>query len=88
MPSRRAGDLEIHIAVVIFGARDVGEDGVLVAFLHQTHRHAAHMRGERHAGIHQRERRAANGRHGAGTVRFQNVADHAHACRGTSLRRE
>ena len=36
----RAGDLEVHVAVVIFGAGDVGEDGVLVAFLHQAHRDA------------------------------------------------
>ena len=35
----RSGNLEIHVAVMIFGARDVGQDGVLVAFLHQTHRH-------------------------------------------------
>ena len=74
----RAGDLEIHVAVVIFGARDVGQNGVLVAFLHQAHRDAAHGRGlDRNAGIHQGERSAANGRHRAGTVGFQDVAHHA-----------
>ena len=73
----RAGDFEIHIAVVIFGARDVGEDGVFVAFLDQAHGDAAHGRGHRHAGIHQRQGRAADRRHGTGTVGFQNVADHA-----------
>ena len=29
MPVARSGNLEIHVAVVIFGASDVGEDGVL-----------------------------------------------------------
>ena len=33
----RAGNFEIHVAVVIFGAGDVGEDRVLIAFDHQTH---------------------------------------------------
>ena len=39
---RGAGDLEVHVAVVIFGARDVGQNGVIVAFLHQAHRDARH----------------------------------------------
>ena len=82
-----AGDLEIHVAVVIFGARDVGQDGVLVAFLHQAHRHAADRSRDRHAGIHQREAGAADGGHGAGTVRFQNVADHAQRVGELRLRR-
>ena len=34
----RAGNLEIHVAVMIFGAGDVGEDGVLIALDHQSHR--------------------------------------------------
>jgi len=37
----RAGHLEIHIAVVVFGARDIGEDGVIVALLHHSHRDSA-----------------------------------------------
>ena len=37
MPCARPGDLEIHVAVVIFGAGDVGQDGVILAFQHQTH---------------------------------------------------
>ncbi len=40
----RAGDLEVHVAVMIFGAGDVGEDGVVVAFLHQAHGDAGHRR--------------------------------------------
>jgi hypothetical protein len=38
----RSGHLEVHIAVVVFGAGNVGEDGVIVALLHQAHRHAGH----------------------------------------------
>ena len=77
----RARHLEIHIAVMIFGAGDVGEDGVLVALLHQAHGHAAHGRGHWHAGIHQRQARAANRSHRARSIRFQNVADHAQRVR-------
>src|SRR5262249_25908188 len=32
-----AGDLEVHIAVMVFGAGNVGEDGVGIFFLHQAH---------------------------------------------------
>ncbi len=77
IPVFRAGDFEVHIAVMIFGARDVGQDGVFVAFLHQTHRHAADRSGDRHARIHQRDAGAADGRHRTRTVRFENVAHHA-----------
>ena len=37
----RTGYLEVHVAVVIFGTRNVGQDGVLVAFFHQTHRNTS-----------------------------------------------
>ena len=37
-PLRGAGDLEVHVAEVIFIAEDVGQDGEIVAFLDQTHR--------------------------------------------------
>ena len=32
-----AGDLEVHVAEVILGAQDVGEDSDLVAFLDEAH---------------------------------------------------
>ena len=35
MPLLGAGHLEVHVAEVVFGAQDVGEDGDLVAFLDQ-----------------------------------------------------
>ena len=84
----RAGDLEIHVAVVVFRARDVGQDGVLLAFHHQAHGDAAHVSGQRNAGIHQRQRGAADRGLRTGTVRFQNVADHAHGVGELVLVRE
>ena len=72
-----AGDLEVHVAVVIFGAGDVGEDGVVVAFLHQAHGDARHRSRNRHTGIHQRQGGAADRGHRARAVRLENVADHA-----------
>ena len=59
----RAGDLEVHVAVVVLGAGDVGEDGVVVAFLHEAHRDAGDRTLERDAGLHERERCAADGGH-------------------------
>ena len=72
-----SGDLEVHIAVVIFRAGDVGQDGVVVALLDQAHRDAGDRRLERNAGIHQRQAGSADRRHRRRTVRLQNVGDDA-----------
>ena len=71
----RAGDLEVHVAVVVFGAGNVGEDGVLAALLvhHEPHRDAGDRLLDRHAGVHHRERSAAHGRHRRGAVRLEDV---------------
>ncbi len=74
----RAGDLEIHVAVMIFRARDVGQNRVILAFEHQAHRDARYRSRQRHTGVHQRKRRAANRRHRARSVRFHDVAHDAH----------
>ena len=60
-----AGDLEVHVAVVILGAGNVRQDGVFAGLLvhDQPHRHAGHRRAQRHAGIHHRQRAAADRRH-------------------------
>ena len=73
-----AGDFEVHVAVVIFGARDIGQDGVVVVFLHQSHGHARNRRLQRHARIHERKRSSANRSHRRRSIRFQNIGDHAH----------
>src|SRR5207253_8817289 len=70
--------LEVHVAVMIFGAGDIGEDGVVLAFDDQAHRNAAYVGPERDARIHQRDRSAAHGGLRAATVGFHNVAHHAH----------
>ena len=62
---------------MIFGARDVGKDGVLVAFLHQTHGNARHRRLHRNTRVHQGQRSAADRRHRGRTIRFQNVGNDA-----------
>ena len=74
----RSGDLEVHVAVMVFGARDVGQDGILIAFLNQAHRHAGNGSLQRNAGIHHAERSSANGCHRGRSVRLQNVGDDAH----------
>ena len=72
-----AGDLEIHVAQVILVSHDVGEDGIPFTFLDQAHRDAGHGRQRWHAGIHQCQAGATNGRHGTGTIGFGDLRDHA-----------
>src|SRR5581483_5951849 len=67
---RGARHFEIHIAEVIFVPENVGEHGEAVVFFDETHRHARHGRRHRHAGVHEREARAAHRRHRARAVRF------------------
>ena len=84
----RSGHFEVHVAVVILGAGDVGEDGVLIALHHQAHRNSGARSLERHARVHQRKRSAAHGGHRRRTVRFQNVGNHAHGVREIRFRRK
>ena len=53
MPSLGARDLEVHVAVMVFGTGDVGQDRVSIAFHHQAHRNARDRLLDRHAGVHQ-----------------------------------
>ncbi len=55
-----AGDLEVHVAEMILVAEDVGQHGEAVLFLDEAHGDARHRLLQRHAGIHQRERGAAD----------------------------
>src|SRR5829696_6362234 len=72
-----AGDLEVHVAQVVLDAGDVGEHHVVLTLLDEAHRHTGHRRLQRHAGVHQRERRAADRRHRARAVRLEDVGDDA-----------
>ena len=76
-----ARDLEVHVAQVILGAEDVGEDRVRSSFLDQSHRDAGNRRVNRHARIEQRERAAAHTRHRRRAVRLEHVGDDANRVR-------
>src|SRR5581483_521629 len=73
----RTGDLEVHVTEVVLGALDVGQDHVVVALLDEAHRDAAHRCGDRHARVHQRERRAAHRAHRRRAVRLERLRDDA-----------
>ena len=69
-----ARDLEVHVAVVVLGARDVEiEDRPLAGRLvqHEAHRRAGDRRAEQHAGIHHRQGAAADRGHRRRSVRLR-----------------
>src|SRR5688572_15210914 len=76
-PVARAADLEVHVAEVIFLAHDVGEQLVLLAFLHEADRNARDGLRDGHARVHQGQRPAAARRHRARTVALEDVTDDA-----------
>src|SRR5690554_4185146 len=65
-----AGHLEVHVAQVILVTENVAEHGELLAFQDQAHGDTGHRTCQRHAGIHQRQRGAADGRHRGGAIGF------------------
>ena len=67
----RAGYLEIHVAVVVLIADDIGQQGPAIRFLDQADRNAGNRVADRHSGGHESQRRAADGGHRTGTVRLQ-----------------
>src|SRR5690606_14693525 len=71
------GNLEVHVAQVVFVTEDVGQNGKLVAFLDQTHGDTGHRRLHRHASVHQGQRGAADGSHRRGTVGFGDFRHYA-----------
>src|SRR6266852_6258069 len=78
----RARDFEVHVAVVVFGTRDIREDGVfLVVTDDEAHGDARAGGFHGHTGIHEGERPAADGGHGRGTIGFQNVGNKTHGVR-------
>ena len=83
-----ARDLEVHVAEVVLGALDVGQDDVVVALHDQAHRDAGDRRLDRHAGVHQRERRAAHRGHRRRAVGLEHLGDEAHRVRERLGRRE
>ena len=72
-----ARHLEVHIAEVILVTEDVGQHRELAAVLDQAHRHAGHVRLDRHARIHQRQAAAADRGHRRGAIGLGDLGDHA-----------
>src|SRR5260370_3502964 len=65
----RAGDFEVHVAVVVFGPGDVRQDGVfLVVTDDEAHGDARAGSLHRDASVHEGKRAAADGGHGRGTI--------------------
>ena len=54
-PRACPGDLEIHVAKVVLGTENVGEDRVFPSFLDQAHRDTGDSAAHRHAGVEERE---------------------------------
>ena len=59
-----SGDLEVHIAEVIFSTLDIGQDHIVFAFLDEAHGDTCDRGLDRHTGIHQCQRGTADGTHG------------------------
>ena len=84
-----AGDLEVHVAKVILEALDVGQNRVPTGVIgDQAHRDTGDRLADRHTGVHQRHRAAADARHRARTVRADDVGDDADRVREFLLRWE
>ena len=77
----RAADLEVHVAEEVLEALDVGQNDVLVTFLDEAHGHAGNGALDGHAGVHERERRAAGRRHGRRAVGLHDLGDDADGVR-------
>ena len=58
-----AGDLEVHVAEMIFDAKNVGQNFIFVAFFDQAHGHATDHIFKRHAGIHHGQSAGTGTRH-------------------------
>jgi hypothetical protein len=71
------GHLEVHVTEGVLGTEDVGEGGVATFGVDEAHGDAADGGLDRHAGVHQRERRAADRGHRGRAVGGEHVGDDA-----------
>ena len=81
------GDLEVHVAEEVLEALDVGQDGDVVALLDEAHRDTGDRSLDRHAGVHERERRAADRAHRARAVGLEHLGHDADRVRERRPRR-
>ena len=75
--------LEVHVAQVVLVAKNVTEHGILLfaGVLDQSHSNTADGLLHGNTSIHQGQRAGADGSHGAGTVRLQNLAHQTYGVR-------
>ena len=83
-----AGNLEVHVAEMIFGSEDVGEDCGASAFGNQTHRDTRAGRFHRDSGIHQSQGAAAHRGHRGRAIGFEDFGDDADGIRELLVRRQ
>src|SRR5437660_839549 len=76
-PLARPGHLEVHVPEHVLDALDVGHHRKLAFARHQTHRDARDGGLDRHAGVHQGQRRTANRSHRSRSVGAQDRRDRA-----------
>jgi hypothetical protein len=72
---RGAGDLEVHVTEGVLGSEDVGQGDVVAVVVDESHRDTRDGRLDRHAGRHQRQRRATDRTHRRRTVGLHDVGD-------------
>src|SRR3954468_8352547 len=82
------GDLEVHVAEMVLVTEDVGENRETLVFEDQAHRDARGRPLQRHAGIHQRERSAADRSHRGRAVRLGDLRHHARGVGEFVVRRQ
>ena len=72
-----AGDLEVHVAEVVFQAGNVGQDRDVIVALDQAHGDAGDGGADRYAGVHHREHGGADAGHGGAAVGGEHLGDDA-----------
>ena len=72
-----SGDLEVHVAVVVFGAENIGQEDAFVRSCDETDGDADDGVGDWNARIHKGEGRPANRCHGGRTVGTENFGNDA-----------
>ena len=80
-PVLGARHLEVHVAEVVLGTEDIGQDRVLLSFLDEPHGDARDRCAHRDAGVKQGERAAADGRHRRRAVGLEDVRHDANRVR-------
>ena len=70
-----SGNLEIHVAVVVFVALDVSEGDMMVAFFHQADGDAGDWVDDWHTRVHEGKGATADAGHAGAAVGFENVGN-------------